>query len=88
MPLKLNFKRTHRYNVSAKDLFVIPIYTLDSTCVEYTVSPTTTGRDALEYVAQRLDIEDVNYVFLMTVCRHASLAFGMRRGQTINGGYS
>ncbi|KAL5963655.1 Tyrosine-protein phosphatase non-receptor type 14 [Taenia solium] len=58
MPLKLNFKRTHRYNVSAKDLFVIPIYTLDASCVEYTVSPTTTGRDALEYVAQRLDIED------------------------------
>ncbi|KAM7542191.1 hypothetical protein Aperf_G00000001772 [Anoplocephala perfoliata] len=58
MPLKLNFKRTHRYNVSAKDLYVIPIYTLDATCVEYTVSPTTTGRDALEYVAQRLDIED------------------------------
>uniref|UniRef100_A0A5K3F6T0 protein-tyrosine-phosphatase n=2 Tax=Mesocestoides corti TaxID=53468 RepID=A0A5K3F6T0_MESCO len=57
MPLKLNFKRTHRYNVSAKDLFVIPIYTLDASCVEYTVSPSTTGRDALEYVAQRLDIE-------------------------------
>lgn len=62
MPLKLNFKRTHRYNVSAKDLYVIPIYTLDASCVEYTVSPTTTGRDALEYVAQRLDIEDVSII--------------------------
>ncbi|KAF8570704.1 hypothetical protein P879_07049 [Paragonimus westermani] len=59
MPLKLNFKRTHRYNVSAKDLYVIRIYTLDGTCVEYTVSSTTTGRDALEYVSQRLDIEDI-----------------------------
>lgn len=59
MPLKLNFKRTHRYNVAAKDLHVIRIYTLDNTCVEYTVSSSTTGRDALEYVAQRLDIEDV-----------------------------
>ncbi|KAF7256499.1 hypothetical protein EG68_06637 [Paragonimus skrjabini miyazakii] len=59
MPLRLNFKRTHRYNVSAKDLYVIRIYTLDGTCVEYTVSSTTTGRDALEYVSQRLDIEDI-----------------------------
>ncbi|KAF5402310.1 hypothetical protein PHET_04241 [Paragonimus heterotremus] len=59
MPLKLNFKRTHRYNVSAKDLYVIRIYTLDGTCVEYTVSSTTTGRDALEYVSQRLDIDDI-----------------------------
>ncbi|TPP42935.1 Tyrosine protein phosphatase non receptor type [Fasciola gigantica] len=58
MPIKLNFKRTHRYNVSAKDLYVIRIFTLDGTCVEYTVSTTTTGRDALDYVAQRLDIDD------------------------------
>lgn len=48
--------------MSAKDLYVIPIYTLDASCVEYTVSPTTTGRDALEYVAQRLDIEDVRHI--------------------------
>ncbi|CAH8669343.1 unnamed protein product [Schistosoma bovis] len=61
MPLKLNFKRTHRYNVAAKDLHVIRIYTLDNTCVEYTVSSSTTGRDALEYVAQRLDIEDIYF---------------------------
>ncbi|TGZ61627.1 hypothetical protein CRM22_007899 [Opisthorchis felineus] len=59
MPIRLNFKRTHRYNVAAKDLYVIRIFTLDGTCVEYTVSSTTTGRDALEYVAQRLDIEDI-----------------------------
>lgn len=64
MPIKLNFKRTHRYNVSAKDLYVIRIFTLDGTCVEYTVSTTTTGRDALDYVAQRLDIEDVSPPFL------------------------
>ncbi|CAH8873125.1 unnamed protein product [Trichobilharzia szidati] len=61
MPLKLNFKRTHRYNVAAKDLHVIRIYTLDNTCVEYTVSSNTTGRDALEYVAQRLDIEEIYF---------------------------
>ncbi|CAH8631892.1 unnamed protein product [Heterobilharzia americana] len=61
MPLKLNFKRTHRYNVAAKDLHVIRIFTLDNTCVEYTVSSNTTGRDALEYVAQRLDIEDIYF---------------------------
>ncbi|KAK4475242.1 hypothetical protein MN116_002317 [Schistosoma mekongi] len=61
MPLKLTFKRTHRYNVAAKDLHVIRIYTLDNTCVEYTVSSNTTGRDALDYVAQRLDIEDTYF---------------------------
>ncbi|CAH8631802.1 unnamed protein product [Dicrocoelium dendriticum] len=59
MPIRLNFKRTHRYNVSAKDLHVIKIYTLDGTCVEYTVTSTTTGKDALEYVSQRLDIDNI-----------------------------
>ncbi|KAL3309797.1 hypothetical protein Ciccas_011652, partial [Cichlidogyrus casuarinus] len=58
MPIRLSFRRKKRYNVSAKNFSVIPIYTLDDSCIEYTISLKTTGKDALEFVAQRLDIEN------------------------------
>ncbi|GAA41233.2 tyrosine-protein phosphatase non-receptor type 21, partial [Clonorchis sinensis] len=78
MPIRLNFKRTHRYNVAAKDLYVIRIFTLDGTCVEYTVSSTTTGRDALEYVAQRLDIEDVSKKCVEELLYFQICVFGLK----------
>lgn len=59
MPLKFNFKRSHCYNVASKDLHVVFIYLLDNTFFEYTISSTTTGKDALDYVAQKLCIENV-----------------------------
>ena len=66
MPFRLRLgKRSQQYNVANKDLFVIPIEILTNEPIECTLLATSIGRECLNNVCQRLNIQQSEYFGLL-----------------------
>ena len=66
MPFRLRLgKRSQQYNVANKDLFVIPIEILTTEPIECTLLATSVGRECLNNVCQRLNVQQSEYFGLL-----------------------
>jgi len=66
MPFKLRLgKRSQQYNVTSKELFVIPISLLDLTTVECTLLSTSLGIECLHNVCQRISLAQPDFFGLL-----------------------
>lgn len=66
MPFRLRLgKRSQQYNVANKDLFVIPIEIITNEPIECTLLATSIGRECLNNVCQRLNIQQSEYFGLL-----------------------
>ncbi|XP_064621879.1 tyrosine-protein phosphatase non-receptor type 21-like [Lineus longissimus] len=61
MPFKLRLKRTRRYDVSSKHLYVVSAQLLDNTLIECTLTTESTGMECLENIAQRIELREIQY---------------------------
>lgn len=59
MPFKIRLKKSRHYNVISKSLFVISVELLDGTNIECSLSAESLGSECLEYVCQRLSLNQV-----------------------------
>ncbi|XP_077994205.1 tyrosine-protein phosphatase non-receptor type 21-like [Glandiceps talaboti] len=73
MPFGLKLKKTRRYYVSGKNSFVARIQLLDSNILECTLSPENSGSDCLAMVAQKLQLEEVEYFGLQYMNKNYKL---------------
>ena len=62
MPFGLKFKRTRRYDISTKNVFVVVVEMLDHTYLECTLNSDSTGQECLESLAQRIELTQVRYI--------------------------
>lgn len=61
MPFGLKFKRTRRYDISTKNVFVVGVEMLDHSFLECTLNSDSTGQECLESIAQRIELSQVCY---------------------------
>ncbi|XP_074654164.1 tyrosine-protein phosphatase non-receptor type 21-like [Tubulanus polymorphus] len=61
MPFKLRLKRTRRYHVSSKNLYVVCVRLLDNAVIECTLTAESTGRECLENIAPRIELSELQY---------------------------
>lgn len=59
MPFGLKFKRTRRYDISTKNVFVVGVEMLDHSFLECTLNSDSTGQECLESIAQRIELSQV-----------------------------
>ncbi|CAH1791812.1 unnamed protein product [Owenia fusiformis] len=59
MPFGLKIKRTRRYNVSSKNLFVVCTQLLDTSSIECTLTSESTGFECLQSIAQRIELQQM-----------------------------
>ena len=52
-------KKSRHYNVISKSLFVICVELLDGTTIECSLSAESLGSECMEYVCQRLGLQQV-----------------------------
>ena len=60
MPFGLRFKRTRRYDISNKNVFMVEVQMLDNSFLECTLNSESTGHECLEGIAQKIELAEVN----------------------------
>ncbi|KAK6631725.1 hypothetical protein RUM43_013789 [Polyplax serrata] len=70
MPFKLHLKKSRHYNVISKSLFVICVELLDGTTIECSLSAESLGSECMEYVCQRLALQQYEFFGLCYTSRH------------------
>ncbi|KAK3093212.1 hypothetical protein FSP39_012733 [Pinctada imbricata] len=69
MPFGLRFKRTRRYDISTKNVFVVGVEMLDRTYLECTLNADSTGQECLDSIAQRIELSQTQYFGLRYVTK-------------------
>ncbi|XP_069117447.1 tyrosine-protein phosphatase non-receptor type 21-like isoform X2 [Argopecten irradians] len=69
MPFGLRFKRTRRYEVSSKNVFVVGVSMLDNSFLECTLNSDSTGQECLDSIAQRIELTETQYFGLRYVTK-------------------
>ncbi|XP_048736294.2 LOW QUALITY PROTEIN: tyrosine-protein phosphatase non-receptor type 21-like [Ostrea edulis] len=69
MPFGLKFKRTRRYDISTKNVFVVGVEMLDHSYLECTLNSDSTGQECLESIAQRIELSQTQYFGLRYVTK-------------------
>ncbi|XP_060081941.1 tyrosine-protein phosphatase non-receptor type 14-like [Ylistrum balloti] len=69
MPFGLRFKRTRRYEVSSKNVFVVGVSMLDNSFLECTLNSDSTGQECLDSIAQRIELNETQYFGLRYVTK-------------------
>ncbi|KAK3599016.1 hypothetical protein CHS0354_007483 [Potamilus streckersoni] len=69
MPFGLKFKRTRRYEISTKNVFMVEVQMLDGSYLECTLTPDSVGRECLEAIAQKIELAEVQYFGLRYVTK-------------------
>ncbi|XP_021372651.1 tyrosine-protein phosphatase non-receptor type 14-like isoform X2 [Mizuhopecten yessoensis] len=69
MPFGLRFKRTRRYEVSSKNVFVVGVSMLDNSFLECTLNSDSTGQECLDSIAQRIELAETQYFGLRYVTK-------------------
>lgn len=69
MPFGLKFKRTRRYDISTKNVFVVGVEMLDHSFLECTLNSDSTGQECLESIAQRIELSQTQYFGLRYVTK-------------------
>jgi len=60
MPFGLRFKRTRRYDISTKNLFIVVVQVLDGSYLECTLNADSTGHDCLDAISQKVELQEVS----------------------------
>ena len=59
MPFKWRLKKTRKYDISTKNLFIVGVYLLDNAYLECTLNAESTGQECLNSIAQRIELAEV-----------------------------
>ena len=74
MPFKWRIKKTKKYDISTKNLFIVGVYLLDNAYLECTLSADSTGQECLNSIAQRIELSEVspalNFTFVSLFILH------------------
>ncbi|XP_012940098.1 tyrosine-protein phosphatase non-receptor type 21 [Aplysia californica] len=69
MPFKWRLKKTRKYDISTKNLFIVGVYLLDNAYLECTLSAESTGQECLNSIAQRIELSESLYFGLRYVSK-------------------
>lgn len=64
MPFGLRFKRTRRYDISTKNAYIVVVQVLDGSYLECTLNADSTGHECLDGIAQKIELQEVNVLFI------------------------
>ena len=59
MPFGIRFKKTRRYDISTKNVFMVEVQMLDNSFLECTLTSESTGHECLEGIAQKIELAEV-----------------------------
>lgn len=60
MPFKWRLKKTRKYDISTKNVFIVGVYLLDNAYLECTLTADSTGQECLNSIAQRIELTEVS----------------------------
>ncbi|ELT96725.1 hypothetical protein CAPTEDRAFT_109208 [Capitella teleta] len=67
MPFRFHLKRQRRYEVSSRKSYVVCVRLLDNRLIECTLTADSTGYDCLENLAQRVELNEIDFFGLRYV---------------------
>ncbi|CAG5132516.1 unnamed protein product, partial [Candidula unifasciata] len=68
MPFKW-LKKTRKYDISTKNVFIVGVYLLDNAYLECTLTADSTGQECLNSIAQRIELAESHYFGLRYVTK-------------------
>lgn len=69
MPFGIRFKKTRRYDISTKNVFMVEVQMLDNSFLECTLTSESTGHECLEGIAQKIELAEIQYFGLRYVTK-------------------
>lgn len=69
MPFGLRFKKTRRYDISTKNVYMVEVQMLDGSFLECTLTSDSTGHECLDGIAQKIELQEIHYFGLRYVTK-------------------
>lgn len=60
MPFGLRFKKTRRYDISTKNIYMVEVQMLDGSYLECTLTADSTGHECLDGISQKIELQEVS----------------------------
>ena len=78
MPFGLRFKKTRRYDISTKNIYMVEVQMLDGSYLECTLTSDSTGHECLDGISQKIELQEVlQYRYYNHVLLHSNLRGGI-----------
>lgn len=69
MPFGLRFKKTRRYDISTKNIYMVEVQMLDGSYLECTLTADSTGHECLDGISQKIELQEIQYFGLRYVTK-------------------
>ncbi|XP_060590251.1 tyrosine-protein phosphatase non-receptor type 21-like [Ruditapes philippinarum] len=69
MPFGLRFKKTRRYDISTKNIYMVEVQMLDGSYLECTLTSDSTGHECLDGISQKIELQEIQYFGLRYVTK-------------------